>query len=519
MKHPPSPRQQAILDWAAKGSGHCVVDAKAGTGKTSTLELLHAALSASRNRSGKAPSIVLFALNVHVVKEMRSRMPDADICTCHSAGKSAIGRHFRGRIEVDTKKYRKLVDETSKTYGLSDYERKEVAHVARWLIDRCRGLLRTPITLAVAEEVAEHYGAELCTAVDDHGIRQHSRRLTELAVQAAQTALDAGINAQKLGIDFTDMLYLPWRLDMAPFTRQWVLVDECQDLSPAGLDVVLRHVSPAQFKGRAIFVGDPQQAIYGFAGADPESVDKIIRRTHAKVLPLDVCYRCPASHVKHAQEIVPGIQPRPNAPEGVIEHVSEEKWPGLVKLGDLVISRCNAPLIRACWKLWGMGLRARVRGRRIGEELREELERLAGQCDGTVEGLVKVAREQAARQVALLIADGAEEDDPALVEAQDRADTVAALANLFAATSIEELLRRTVELFEGEEGEDLEKTTVWLSSIHRAKGSEAERVWIIRPDQLPLRARIEWQRVQEQNLVYIARTRSKYFLGYVGGKG
>ena len=40
MKREPSKYQKDILDWVKNGSGNCVVDALAGTGKSTTLEMI-----------------------------------------------------------------------------------------------------------------------------------------------------------------------------------------------------------------------------------------------------------------------------------------------------------------------------------------------------------------------------------------------------------------------------------------------------------------------------------------------
>jgi ATP-dependent exoDNAse (exonuclease V) beta subunit len=58
---------------------------------------------------------------------------------------------------------------------------------------------------------------------------------------------------------------------------------------------------------------------------------------------------------------------------------------------------------------------------------------------------------------------------------------------------------------------------ITLSTIHRAKGLEAERVFILRPDKLPLQLRNpqQWQTEQEWNLRYVALTRSKHYLCFV----
>ena len=55
-----------------------------------------------------------------------------------------------------------------------------------------------------------------------------------------------------------------------------------------------------------------------------------------------------------------------------------------------------------------------------------------------------------------------------------------------------------------------------LSTIHRAKGLEANRVFILQPDLLRRpRGRAAWQMEQEHNLHYVALTRSKNTLIFV----
>jgi DNA helicase-2/ATP-dependent DNA helicase PcrA len=51
---------------------------------------------------------------------------------------------------------------------------------------------------------------------------------------------------------------------------------------------------------------------------------------------------------------------------------------------------------------------------------------------------------------------------------------------------------------------------VLLSSVHRAKGLEADVVHVIRPDQMPHpMARGPEAQAQEQNLIYVAYTRAR----------
>mgnify|MGYP001767810332 CR=1 FL=1 len=48
-----------------------------------------------------------------------------------------------------------------------------------------------------------------------------------------------------------------------------------------------------------------------------------------------------------------------------------------------------------------------------------------------------------------------------------------------------------------------------LSTVHKVKGLEADRVFIVRPDLLPMQNTKSWQYIQEKNLEYVAYTRAK----------
>ena len=71
--------------------------------------------------------------------------------------------------------------------------------------------------------------------------------------------------------------------------------------------------------GRFIAVGDRNQAINGFCGADCTSFDSICNLPNTIELPLSVNYRCGTNILKLAQEIVPQIQPCNNAISGELE--------------------------------------------------------------------------------------------------------------------------------------------------------------------------------------------------------
>ena len=63
-----------------------------------------------------------------------------------------------------------------------------------------------------------------------------------------------------------------------------------------------------------------------------------------------------------------------------------------------------------------------------------------------------------------------------------------------------------------------ESSPITLSTCHRAKGLEGDRIFIISPNDLPMvwRNQQGWQLEQEYNLLYVALTRSKLELYVVG---
>ena len=78
---------------------------------------------------------------------------------------------------------------------------------------------------------------------------------------------------------------------------------------------------------------------------------------------------------------------------------------------------------------------------------------------------------------------------------------------------INELLIKNTE----ENNEDV--NNIHLTNIHRAKGLENDRVFILCPSLLPSRlAHKDWEIKAEQNLIYVAYTRAKKSLNFISEK-
>ncbi len=125
-------------------------------------------------------------------------------------------------------------------------------------------------------------------------------------------------------IDFDDMPLIAFRMIQAyPWIRQslWarfpiLFVDEYQDLGRALHELVLKLCFDADI--RLFAVGDPDQSIYGFTGANPELLIGLTKRTGVRAIPLRFNYRC-GTKIINASMAALGEERGYEAPEGTAE--------------------------------------------------------------------------------------------------------------------------------------------------------------------------------------------------------
>ena len=488
----PSPYQSAIFEFVRSGTGHGLVDAVPGSGKTTTL------VEAAKLIPPGCRAIFL-AFNKHIAAELGKQLlasqSPMEASTIHSLGMQAL-RGLGKRLSVQERKYHMLAkayleSERAYDYALLTQYKKLIAFTQMTLAD------------ATSEEqllaLIDHYGLELSPYDEEWPLLRHGVKLI----------LEKGIEqARTFGsIDFNDMVWLPSVLGLAPAQADWLFVDECQDLNAAQLALVTQSVHG---HGRLLFVGDKRQSLYGFAGADTQSVNTIIKRTEAHVLPLSICYRCPKSHVALCADIFPGIEAAPWAKSGTITSITEEHLEQHVHPGDLIICRTTAPLVETCLSLLRAGVRAKVRGRDIGANFITLLNKLKKQPAFQFVRFVDVLLDYRQQQ-ALLIGIG-KDAEMKIAHLDDKVDTILALHSAYLDTLASPSLATLPgfqdyidNFFSDERGR-----MVVLSTVHKAKGLEEERVFVLRPDLMPHpKAKGGWQMEQENNIRYVAYSRAK----------
>lgn len=109
-------------------------------------------------------------------------------------------------------------------------------------------------------------------------------------------------------VDFTDLLVRALSYD-AP-QRDMILIDEAQDLAPLQIALVNRWTQRAR---KVLLVGDPDQGIYAFSGADGRYLTEEIRAgCEARRLP--VSRRVPRAAHRFARELILRNEDRVDAP-------------------------------------------------------------------------------------------------------------------------------------------------------------------------------------------------------------
>jgi superfamily I DNA/RNA helicase len=262
-------------------------------------------------------------------------------------------------------------------------------------------------------------------------------------------------------------------------------------------------------------VGDNRQAIYGFRGADSGSLDRLKKELNAHELGLTTTYRCPKKVVALAAQLVPDYEAAASAPEGVVRDIREPALTADAQPGDFVLSRKNAPLVRFCLAMLRTGKRARIEGRDIGAGLLALVRKFKAR---DLASLTKKLIEWEGKQVRKALAakgGDVEAAAPKVQQIVDTRETIVALAEGLA--TVAELEMRIETLF-SDTGED----QVVFSSVHKAKGLEKDRVFLIE-ESFKRKARGEEvatfsNDIEEVNIRYVAITRAKAELVWVKAK-
>ena len=472
--------------------GHLVIEAVAGSGKSFTIKR-------SLSLIPRSLSVCFLAFNAHIVKALKRDVPDyVHVSTLHSLGLLNI-RNYNGKHpKIDNDKVGMILD-TIWPVSKAALELGAITKQSRKENFAKRLSMRTLVSISKSTLVDPFDGNAVMQMIERYNVEMDDQYIDELVNQLPNVLEQCQKNTEV--IDFDDMLWLPIILNMQLLQFDFLMVDEAQDMNACQIQFILRSIKET---GRIIAVGDRKQSLYAFRGADSNAIPNIIEKLSATVLPLSITFRCPTSHVELAKRLVPQIEARENAPLGQVIRLEYFNMVSQLEVNDMVVCRTNGPLIRPAFECIRRGKKAVIRGKDIGSSLIELIKRF-GVDD--LAGFDVSLGEYYEHEYTKLMDKGKEMQALLL---QDKVETLRFIMN--EVSTISELMNKIMMLFDdGQAG-------IVFSSVHRAKGLEANNVFILRPDLMPHpRAKKDYEMEQEMNCLYVAITRSKDILFFVKG--
>lgn len=498
----PSKVQVELCDFIAHKIGNAIVESRAGSGKSKTIELM-----AHFVPKGKKTLIVCFNTHIaeHLKNELSQQEVNADVMTYHSLGYKILlsKKIISGNNKFKDDKYRNFIINNINTINpkyeqLNNIEKNFYKKNILKLIDYSRyNLMQSEKEI---RKIANKYGIN---CVDNE-------------CEAVKNILRWGSNNFN-EFDYQDMIWLPYELGInanIPWLQyDYIFVDEAQDSSLAQQNLI--NICSKRTT-RLIIVGDSKQCINSWAGSDEEAFNNFRKKGNMKEFVLSTSYRCSRKIAELAKMYVPDFNVPKWASEGEVNYdVSLDN----IRPGDMVLCRLTSPLVDLHLRLISNKLPSKIKGLELGEELKSILNTY--KTNDITELRCEMEKDLVNKWVNI-----SKENEISLKEAACENDIMILYDTLLTLNIISKGLSTKKEVIEridsviGSEDENIEDTdNIHLTTIHKAKGLENERVFILCPSLMPSRlAHKDWEIKSEQNLIYVAYTRAKKSLNFLSEK-
>lgn len=479
MTFSPTTEQLAIIDFITQRKENLIISALAGAAKTSTL-----VLAADAHR---VPTLAL-AFNKRIAEELSKRMPPHVECkTLNSLGHRAWGSYLGRRLTLDVNKKGRLIKSAIDT-ARGEQDKSELWRVFSDLAD----IYDLAYRQGWIPERA-HPSARRFVSSDEEFRLSLPIDLSDLEFSTVRKAVIDSLNEGITGtIHFDDQLLLPIIYPASFDAYPLVYGDEAQDWSMLNHEMIAKLVKRG---ARLVAVGDPNQAIYAFRGADEDSMDKLAARFSMETLHLTTSFRCALSVAEHVRWRAPAIRSPEWAIPGTIKKLPTWSAADLPE-SAAIICRNNSPIFQCAMRLLRAGRRPEIRGNDITK--------------GLIKTMKKIGSPDLPREAALIAWD---------VQAK------ALRARYKNSTFINDKIACISFFLEGEEtlglalarADHIMSMTgpIQLMTGHKSKGLEFSNVFFLDEHLIdPLRGG-----PQENNLRYVIATRSMENLTYITSEG
>lgn len=525
----PSAEQQAYFDWIKESWGSALVEAVAGSGKTTTL------VQGLQYMEG---SIFFGAYGKDAATDIQTKARKAKVdrqgirmSTMHSAGFGAFRQAFP-RVAVDDRKVGNLIRDWMQIHPRREQIDRSIGFIskmvsyARQYLFGCTGYPAVD-NLDEWKTLCEHFSAD-ADLIEEVKLDE--------ALEWTQIVFEHSRRQCETLIDFDDMIYAPIAYGCRFFQNDWVIGDEWQDANPARREIAKRLLKP---RGRAVFVGDDRQSIFGFTGAAHDSLDVTAKMFNCQRLSLSVTYRCPKTVVNFVKtEIDPTytIRAHADAAEGAVRPIAYAAQPKVCSvcagtgireetdgrittcdycagikpmtvepwfmqdrpsIEDAILCRYTKPLIATAYAMIKNGIACKVEGRDLGKNL------IALARMWKITNIRTLKERLAAYLVREIDKARAMQSEKREQEITDRVETLGIFierCETMGKTLISDVVAEIEALFA-----DNVTDMIRLSTGHKAKGREWPRVFWLRTGRRQQRK--EWEMISERNIEIVIGTR------------
>ena len=337
-KFTPTKQQLDILE-AFKNTRVLKVNAIAGSGKTSTLELLAEA--------NQKPSLLL-AFNKSIADEAAGRFPKHVSCrTMNSVAYAEYGRGLQHKLnynkDYSTNTMRSIKD-TVNWYKLQDYTKAEppisartMANLAREAVDRfCHSsrpsISRSDLHYKDFKELEKNHDFDSDTLGKD--VLTLAKKIWKERTDPVSKSFCTHDTYVKL-----------WSLSNPKLNYDIIYVDESQDINPCVLHVLEQQIC------KVLYVGDQYQSIYGFRGAI-----NAMKKIEAPTMHLSQSWRYGESIAQVAEAILSKdsveVQGNPLVESRIVPCITSKNY--------TMIFRTNSALLEAVESLIDQGVNINI---------------------------------------------------------------------------------------------------------------------------------------------------------------
>lgn len=535
--------QLDIFDFVKNGIGNGIIDSVAGSGKTTII-------TESAKYTPNGTSNLLCAFNKKIALELEKKFKEDNshevtVKTINALGFQILKDNNIGNAEykVEAQKYRQILEENSFRKDFKPFYDKLIEvngylesyyysddNYSKYVIDNFKYLVKERLV-----DINLKYRATLCKNdfasfrklvihfdIFNYHATNYEYLDNELLIyhefNEALSEIGNKYTELKKIIDYTDMVYMPVKLNQAPNRKfDFVFIDECQDLSKAQFAITTKY---CKRDGRILAVGDSRQSIYGYMGADAESFERVKKYTRAKYLPLTLCFRCPRKVIEMAKDIRTDIKGS-RQEEGIVRFINIKDITSLAKPNDLIISRTKHYLTLATFDFISREIKVKINkedARRFISELNKifNKDELYKSIITIPKGFEYLKKSVENRQVQLIKKKIEKIEDPlekiSLLEyeynyVKKRLEFLHKRYEIWRdnCDTIKDVLEKIKEYITAEDN------VIELATIHKSKGLEADRVFILNYNKLPqaTNGQENWKLTEEINLKYVAITRAK----------